>query len=70
MGGRRLTLEDQQKRAALKGGKCLSTEFINNATKMEWQCSLGHTWWAMGEQNTTRKMVSTLCRETQGLGLC
>jgi hypothetical protein len=27
-----------------KGGKCLSDEYINNRTKLEFQCSEGHIW--------------------------
>ena len=27
-----------------KGGKCLSTSYINSKTKLKWQCSKGHIW--------------------------
>jgi hypothetical protein len=27
-----------------KGGKCLSTEYINNTTKLIWKCKEGHVW--------------------------
>jgi len=30
--------------AAKKGGKCLSTEYINNKTKYLWECSEGDKW--------------------------
>lgn len=39
-----MTLKDMQARAALKGGKCLSKEYINQATKLLWQCAKGHSW--------------------------
>ncbi|MDA1531110.1 zinc-ribbon domain-containing protein [Bacillus cereus group sp. TH260-2LC] len=42
--GRQKTIEDMQKLAELKGGICLSTEYINNSTKLRWQCSKGHIW--------------------------
>ncbi len=42
--GKRLTLDDAQEYAANKGGKCLSTEYINDATRMAWRCERGHTW--------------------------
>ena len=29
-----------------RGGKCLSTEYINEKTRMHWQCALLHEWWA------------------------
>ena len=37
-----LTIEEMQKLAEKKGGKCLSTEYVNNRTKLKWQCSEGH----------------------------
>jgi len=40
----RLTIEDMQEIAESRGGKCLSTEYINSNTKLEWQCTNGHTW--------------------------
>lgn len=42
----RLTLKEMQKIAKAKGGKCLSTEYINARSKLEWQCSAGHIWQA------------------------
>lgn len=35
-------IEDCYKLAEEKGGKCLSREYINNRTQMEWECSKGH----------------------------
>jgi len=40
----RLTIEDMQKLAEEKGGKCLSEKYINTTTKLRWQCSKGHIW--------------------------
>ena len=45
---RKLSLEQMQELAISKGGKCLSTEYINIRTKLEWQCREGHTWMALG----------------------
>ncbi len=42
--GLKLTLEEIQAAAARKGGKCLSTEYINSQTRMRWQCEKGHVW--------------------------
>lgn len=41
---RRLTIEEMQQIAADRGGKCLSTVYENNRTKLKWQCSQGHAW--------------------------
>ena len=38
------TIEQMQQWAKEKGGKCLSKEYINNSTKLTWQCKEGHTW--------------------------
>jgi hypothetical protein len=32
--------------AESKGGKCLSNVYLNNKTKLEWQCEKGHVWQA------------------------
>lgn len=39
------SIEDMQKVAALRGGKCLSDDYVNNSTKLEFECSEGHRWW-------------------------
>ena len=38
------TIKDCEISANEKGGKCLSTEYINRDTKMKWQCKEGHIW--------------------------
>ena len=40
----KLTLEQCQQTAIERGGKCLSTEYKNNSTKMKWQCKEKHEW--------------------------
>ena len=40
----KLTIEDMQEIAKARGGICLSTEYVNNKTKLEWQFSRGHIW--------------------------
>jgi len=42
-----LAIGDMQRLAKEKGGKCLSTEYINSQTKLKWQCKKGHTWEAI-----------------------
>ncbi len=39
-----LTIEECQNTAAEKGGVCLSVEYKNAQTKMEWKCGEGHNW--------------------------
>lgn len=40
------TIEEIHHIAAKRGGKCLSDKYINNATKLTWECSEGHQWQA------------------------
>jgi hypothetical protein len=30
-----------------RGGRCLSTEYINGKTKLQWRCAKGHEWYAL-----------------------
>lgn len=39
-----ITIADMQKIAVERGGLCLSTEYKNNHTKLEWQCKCGNIW--------------------------
>lgn len=41
---RKPTLRDIQKLVKQKGGKCLSKKYVDNKTKMKWQCKEGHKW--------------------------
>ena len=42
----RLTIEEMQKIAEIRGGKCLSPIYKNSVTKLKWQCKKGHQWFA------------------------
>jgi len=44
---RRLGIEKMQEIALSFGGKCLSETYINNRTKLRWQCKKGHIWSAV-----------------------
>ena len=46
-GVRKNTIEDMQKIAKERGGKCLSKEYINNRSRLKWQCKNGHRWEAV-----------------------
>jgi hypothetical protein len=43
-GTQKLSLEDYKKIAEIKGGRCLSTEYINGKGKLRFECSEGHLW--------------------------
>ena len=40
------TIKDMQHFAESRGGKCLSEKYVNNLSKLHWQCAQGHEWWA------------------------
>ncbi len=46
-GTKKMTIEDMEKIAKKYGGRCLSRKYINNRTKLTWQCKEGHEWEAM-----------------------
>jgi hypothetical protein len=43
-GNVKLTIEEMQKIAKERGGNCLSDTYINNQTKLLWECAEGHQW--------------------------
>ena len=43
-GNKKLTIEQIKSDAISRGFECLSTAYINSQTRLEYKCSLGHTW--------------------------
>ena len=41
---KKYTIEDMQKLARTRGGKCLSKKYVNGRVKLKWKCGEGHTW--------------------------
>lgn len=41
---KRRTLEQMQAIGRERGGRCLSTAYLENQIKLTWQCKLGHVW--------------------------
>jgi hypothetical protein len=46
---RRLDIRGLQTLAIDRGGRLLSTDYVNSETKMLWQCKEGHEWMATAE---------------------
>jgi hypothetical protein len=40
-------LREMQELAIRRGGRCLSRQYTNNKTKLQWECDKGHVWEAM-----------------------
>ena len=53
-GSKKKNIYDMQHLAKMRGGKCLSTEYANNKTKLKWQCNEGHIWEAVPSSVATR----------------
>lgn len=62
-GNTRLRLEDFKRIAEERGGRCLSTNYVNNQTKLLWECSVGHRWEAV--PNSIKR--GSWCRKCAGL---
>ena len=43
---KRAALQRLRDHAASKGGRCMSAEYMNCSTKVQWECKRGHTWMA------------------------
>jgi len=41
---KKLTIEEMKIIAEGRDGKCLSNKYINNITKLLWECKFGHQW--------------------------
>lgn len=46
-GSGKLTIEGMREIAKQRGGKCLSNKYVNNQTKLLWECAEGHQWEAI-----------------------
>ena len=46
-GNSKLSLEEMKVLARRRGGKCLSNIYVNNHSKLDWECFNGHKWSAM-----------------------
>ncbi len=40
-------LKEMQELAQKRGGRCLSSDYVNNSTPLKWECGKGHTWQAV-----------------------
>ncbi len=38
------TIQEMRKMAKAKAGHCLSKVYVNNTTRLDWQCAKGHVW--------------------------
>ena len=43
---RKLTINEMKQLALDRKGKCLSKTYVNQQSKLKWQCEIGHVWFA------------------------
>jgi len=60
----RLTIEEMQKLAKSKNGKCLSKKYLDSKTKLKWQCKEGHVWKAI-PSDIKRRHWCPICGDAQ-----
>ena len=60
----RNTIEDMHELAHKRGGKCISTKYVNNYSKLKWECANGHTWWAVPNNIKNAKTWCPKCGDT------
>lgn len=60
--GSKITIETLKELAISRGGKCLSTEYINSQTPVEWECKKGHKWFA----KPAKVKFGTWCKDCAG----
>jgi len=52
-----LNIEQMQALGVSRGGRCKSTVYVNNRTPLEWECAIGHSWWAQPKNVKGSKYV-------------
>jgi hypothetical protein len=66
----RLTIEEMQNIAKERGGKCLSTIYINCKSPLKWECSIGHEWNAPSVNVKNNRQWCPYCNKYVSEGIC
>ncbi len=61
------TIKKMKKIAQSHGGKCLSNNYVNNKTKLLWECSEGHHWEAIPNSVTVGKWCLKCSNKLTGI---
>ncbi|WP_426158884.1 zinc-ribbon domain-containing protein [Pseudomonas sp. TSRC2-2] len=62
----RSNIKNMRIMAQARGGKCLSEDYVDASTKLQWQCSVGHTWRAIPHSITQGRW----CPECSHMAKC
>ena len=63
------TIQDMQSLAKSKGGICWSKEYVNNKTKLWWECREKHRWQATPFSVKVRNSWCPVCANNLPIGL-
>jgi hypothetical protein len=62
------SIEEMRDLAIVRGGKCLSIEYVDSKSKLLWQCARGHQWQAL-PSSVVQGSWCPACAHNQRLGL-
>jgi hypothetical protein len=62
---KRHSIEDMHALAAARGGRCLSEQYVNGKTHLEWECAKGHRWRATPDNVLTRSSWCSFCSQAK-----
>jgi hypothetical protein len=62
-GNVKLTIQDMQRAASERGGRCLSRNYVNSQTKLQWECARGHRWQAVPNSIRTGRWCPVCYRQ-------
>lgn len=66
---KRLGIEAMHRLASKHGGRCLSDRYMNNETKLEWECRNGHRWHTKPAKVAEGHWCAQCARDTHKLGI-
>jgi hypothetical protein len=64
-----LTIEEMQTIAKERGGRCISNVYVNNRTKLEWECSEAHRWFCTPDHIKYSKSWCPYCANANKPGV-
>lgn len=62
----KLTIDEMNEIANKRGGKCLSTEYVNSHSKLLWECENKHQWLAKPYLVKNLNTWCPICKESKG----
>ena len=69
-GLKKLTIKECQQVAEERGGKCLSTKYVNAKISMKWQCLEGHIWENLFDNIKNKNQWCPDCSKSKSEKLC